>query len=97
MKRLLSRMAAIAAAMILTGQVSAQDMRENVTVQYDRIPELRDYEKLNINPRIELSAVRLSALPYSTRQVKVAVPGTITTLAPASLLYQSQSPRDLRS
>ncbi len=77
-------MAAIAAAMILTGQVSAQDMRENVTVQYDRIPELRDYEKLNINPRIELSAVRLSALPYSTRQVKVAVPGTIPTLAPAA-------------
>lgn len=77
-------MAAIAAAMILTSPAFAQDLRENVTVRYDRVPELRDYEKLNINPRIDLSAVRLSALPYSTRQVKVAVPGSIPTLAPAA-------------
>lgn len=70
----------------------AQDTTTEVELRYKENPELRDFSKLSLTPAINLPAVTLSRLPYSSSDVRVTVPGSITTLetaAYADTIYSS--------
>lgn len=76
----------IAAAMAVTlgAAAPAQNSNQNVTVHFESTPELRPIDKPAVNPVIEMPSTRLTPLPYSAYQVKVDLPGEVTTLEPAA-------------
>ncbi len=70
--------------LLFAGSAKAQNTHQDITVRYEETPTLRAVEKLALTPAVSLPEVRLSTLPYSSRQVKVNLPASITKLEPAS-------------
>lgn len=63
---------------------SAQDLSTEVEIRYQETPELRETNKLSLTPSVTLPKERAAGLAFSSRALRVAVPGTINTLEPAA-------------
>lgn len=63
---------------------SAQDLQTEVDIRYEETPELKNFNKLTINPTVKLPTEKMSALPYSTRSISIKMPGKISILEPAA-------------
>ncbi len=71
---------------------TAQEIHTEVEVKYNETPQLREVSKLNLPSTLNIPAEKVSQLPYSTANVGIGVPGTITTLEPvayADTIYTS--------
>lgn len=66
------------------GRLSAQDLREDVTVSYQETPEIREYQKISFNPTLRLTPVSQSPLNYSLRAPQVESTRRIATMAPVA-------------
>ncbi len=76
---------AIATALAATAlTASAQDLHTEVEVRYKETPQLREINKISMTPTITLPTENASRIPYSAADVRVGVPGSITTLQPAA-------------
>lgn len=64
--------------------LSAQELSTEVEIRYEEAPELQNFDKLTLNPSVRLSSQKASVLPYSSRNLHVGVPGSISTLEPAA-------------
>lgn len=73
---------AVLAATVLSG--AAQELHTEVEVRYNETPQLREINKIGMTPTISLPAERSVRMPYSTSDVRVGVPGSISTLEPAA-------------
>lgn len=73
---------AVLTATVLSG--AAQDLHTEVEVRYNETPQLREIDKIGMTPTISLPPERSVRMPYSTADVRVGVPGSITILEPAA-------------
>lgn len=63
---------------------SAQDLNTEVEVRYNVTPQLRDFSKIALTPTISVPQTATVTPPYSYTDVRVGVPGSITTLEAAA-------------
>lgn len=63
---------------------SAQSLQKEITVRHESAPERIDSRRLPLNPLVTLPKSAASNLRYSSRDIRIDVPQTLTTLAPAS-------------
>ena len=63
---------------------TAQDIHTEVDVDYSETPQLREINKLNFPATLNLPAEKTARMPYSTANVRIGVPRTITTLEPVA-------------
>lgn len=84
MNNIVRHLAVSVALTAVTFGLSAQELSTEVEIRYEEAPELQNFDKLTLNPSLRLSTQKASALSYSTRNLHVGVPGSISTLEPAS-------------
>lgn len=76
---------ALAALLLPAFYTTAQQpLEQDITVEHEVVPERRDVSRLNFMPVVTLPAVKTTPLAYSSRNLQITVPGTITTLQPAA-------------
>ena len=68
----------------MTISVAAQDIHTEVDVKYNETPQLREINKLNQSATLNIPKGKVVKMPYSTSDVRIAVPSTITTLEPVA-------------
>lgn len=77
----------IALSIILAATVftaTAQEISTEVEIRYKETPQLREFNKMDLIPAISLPNEKNATLPYNTGDVRVGVPGSITTLEATS-------------
>lgn len=80
-----SRKALVFAALAVGASAFAQEnLNQEITVKHHEEVKPTDAVKLNVNPAVSLPALPTSRLSYGMRQVNVAVPSSIASLAPAA-------------
>ncbi len=62
----------------------AQDLRQEVTVDHEVVPERTDVSRLGYTPVVDLPRLSAPRLDYSARTVNVTVPPAIEQLSPAA-------------
>lgn len=63
---------------------TAQSLNTEVEIRYNETPQLRDFNKIALTPAISVPKASTILPPYSYTDVRVGVPGSITTLEAAS-------------
>lgn len=63
---------------------NAQDLKQEITVDHEVVPERPDVSRLSLTPEVTLPTMPRHTLDYSTRSVSMTVPATITTLDPTA-------------
>lgn len=80
-----NRKALAAAALFTCCTAFAQEnLNQEITVTHHEEVKPTDAVKLNVIPTVSMPALQSSSLTYGTRQVKVGVPASIASLAPAA-------------
>lgn len=74
----------IAFCMSLGLSAEAQEIHTEVDVKYTETPQLREVSKLNVPATLNIPAEKVTQMPYSTADVRIGVPGAITTLEPVA-------------
>lgn len=81
----LRRYAALAMLLTACGAVSAQEnLNQEITVVHHEEVRPTDAVRLNVIPSVSMPAMKSQALTYGSRQVRVDVPSSIASLAPAA-------------
>ncbi|MCM1521461.1 MAG: hypothetical protein NC039_02280 [Muribaculaceae bacterium] len=62
----------------------AQTLHQDINVDQETAPVLREAARIPILPQVQLPALSKTALPYSPKVVSTRVPGVISTLEPAA-------------
>lgn len=81
----LRRYAAFAMLLTACGAVSAQEnLNQEITVAHHEEVRPTDAVRLNITPSVSMPAMKSQSLTYGSRQIRVDVPSSIASLAPAA-------------
>ncbi len=72
-----------ALATTLALNISAQDLKKEITIDKDIVPELSEANKINVTPQVPQLEIKHNKLKYNDRAKTAEVPGSITTLEPA--------------
>jgi len=76
------------AAVIIAGAapsvMAQEELNQEITVKHHEEVKPTDAVKLNVSPMVSMPALPSQRLSYGNRQVKVGVPASISSLAPAS-------------
>lgn len=91
MVRINRYMAAVAAVLFGSAVVSAQtneagpeELKKEITVKHQEEVKPTDAVKINVNPVVTMPPLPVSKLTYGMRQLRVDVPSSIPSLAPAA-------------
>ncbi|MCM1348084.1 MAG: hypothetical protein NC338_01615 [Firmicutes bacterium] len=86
LNRTLGCRAAVALMALTLGLTGAaqEELNQEITVEHHEEVKPTDAVRLNVSPTVEMPALSASRLSYGTRQVKVNVPASLATLAPAA-------------
>lgn len=84
MKTAIARIILLCAAAAPVVPTSAQSLKKEINVRHESAPERIDSRRLPINPLVTLPQSKAQNLRYSSRDVSIDIPETVTTLAPAS-------------
>ena len=71
-------------AAVMPLAISAQQLKKEITVERDVVPEQREATRIGFTPRISLRPVALKQLSFSETGVTSRVPASITVLDPAA-------------
>ncbi len=63
--------------------LSAQDLKKEITIDKDIVPELSESHKINVTPQVPQFEIKHKKLKYNDRAKIAEVPRSITTLEPA--------------
>lgn len=74
----------IALGALMSATALAQDIHTEVDVKYNETLQLREVSKLNVPATLNLPTEKTTQMPYSTADVRIGVPSSITTLEPVS-------------
>lgn len=75
---------AVAACLLATGAMAQENLNQEITVTHHEDVKPTDAVRLNVTPAVSMPALPSSRLDYGSRQVKVNVPASIASLAPAA-------------
>lgn len=74
----------IAALALSAAGAFSQDLKQEITVEHEVVPERHDVRRLSFTPTVNLPRHSSKPLDYSSRTVNIKVPGTISELDPAA-------------
>ena len=77
----------LTAALALSSVIPAmaqEELNQEITVKHHEEVKPTDAVKLNVSPEVSLPALPSQRLSYGMRQIKVGVPTSISSLAPAA-------------
>lgn len=72
-----------ALATIFALNLSAQELKKEITIDKDIVPELKESNKIDVSPQVPQMDIKHTKLKYNDRAKTIEVPGSITTLEPA--------------
>lgn len=72
-----------ALATTLALNLSAQELKKEITIDKDIVPELKESNKIDVSPQVPQMDIKHTKLKYNDRAKTTQVPGSITTLEPA--------------
>ena len=88
MKTTIARITLLCTAAAAALHASAQSLQKEITVRHESAPERIDSRRLPLNPLVTLPKSTASNLRYSSRDIRIDVPQTLTT----SLRHHTATP-----